>query len=68
MLASIAGCAVAPLQANGDAGTVLSKIDEVLNGSNSPRDADKAVFAKSDRTRGSFIGWNVHAASTEILG
>jgi len=47
---------------------VLSKIDEVLNGSNSPRDADKAVFAKSDRTRGSFIGWNVHAASTEILG
>ncbi len=33
---------------------MASKIDEVLNGSNSPRDADKAVFAKSDRTNSYF--------------
>lgn len=49
---------------------VLSKIDEVLKGSNSPRDAASAVFAKSDvydglclRTCSSFIGWNVCTAS-----
>jgi len=55
---------VALLQANLILGGAV-KIDEVLNGSNSPRDAASAVFA-SDRTCSSFIGWNVRTAANAI--
>jgi len=42
---------------------VPSKIDVVLNSSNSPRDAAFAVFASNDFTWALLIGWKVRAAS-----
>src|SRR5882724_12598861 len=42
---------------------VPSKIDEVLNGSNSPLEAAPAVFANNDSFSCSLRGWNVRSAS-----